>query len=165
MSTATEAIAVTALIIAGTAAVIDTVKYEIPDSASIAISGLALVFGMLEPGFSWWSHLAAPMVMFGVGLLAFSRGWLGGGDVKLMTAIAAWTGLGGLPLMFLATSIAGGVLALGLTAARRMMAMYYHRHGSTLQSAAPVPYAVAIVIGTFWWLYVTGGGRLMSMAG
>ncbi len=59
--------------------------------------------------------------MFALGLLAFSRGWLGGGDVKLMTAIAAWTGLAGLPLMFLATSISGGALALVYAVGRRAL--------------------------------------------
>ena len=59
--------------------------------------------------------------MFAFGLLAFARGWLGGGDVKLMTAIAAWTGITGLPLLFIAVSVAGGGLALVYAVGRRLV--------------------------------------------
>lgn len=142
------------------AAAIDVTRFEIPDSASIAVVTLAAAFGLLHPGFAWWSHLAAPGLMFGFGLLAFSRGWLGGGDVKLMTAVAAWTGLAGLPLMFVATSIAGGVLALVLMLVRRSAGLAGGGNARLLHRDAPLPYAVAIAAGTGWWLWATGGGPL-----
>ena len=75
------------------AAVFDTMRFEIPDWVSIVVVVLAAMHGVLHPGFVWWSHLLAPFLMFGFGLLAFARGWLGGGDVKLMTALAGWTGV------------------------------------------------------------------------
>lgn len=162
MGVVTEAAAFAALFIVAWAAVIDTVRFEIPDSASLAIGALALVFCLLEPGMVWWSHLAAPILMFGFGLLAFSRGWLGGGDVKLMTAIAAWTGLSGLALMFVATSVAGGVLALGLMVTRRLATAQDEHRGRVSQPAKPLPYAVAIALGTLWWLWATSGGPLAT---
>lgn len=160
IAVAAETAAVAALLLIIGAAVIDIVRFEIPDYISISVATLALVFAILEPREAWWSYLAAPLLMFGFGLLAFSRGWLGGGDVKLMTAIAGWTGLGGLPLMFVATSIAGGGLALAKLLARRIAAGQDRRVGSAVRAATPLPYAVAIAIGTLWWLWATGGGPL-----
>ena len=162
MAIVTEAAAFAALFIVAWAAAIDAVKFEIPDSASLAIGALALIFCLLEPGIVWWSHLGAPLLMFGFGLLAFSRGWLGGGDVKLMTAVAAWTGLAGFALMFIATSIAGGLLALVLMIARRLATAQDERRGRVSQPAKPLPYAVAIALGTLWWLWATGGGPLAA---
>ncbi len=153
--TLAEALAALALALVAAAAVVDVVRYQIPDLLSLGVIGLAGAFGLLTPGFGWLSHAAAPAAMFALGLLAFSRGWLGGGDVKLMTAIAAWTGLAGLPLMFLATSISGGALALVYAVGRRAL----HRAPA---AATPnhLPYAVAIACGTLWWLAVTRGGPL-----
>ena len=142
--------ALAALALVGAAAVTDAVRWMIPDSISIAVLVLLPVFGIAMPGFVWWSHAAAPVVMFAFGLLAFSRGWLGGGDVKLMTAIAAWTGLAALPILFVATSVAGGALVL-LLAGRRRLA------GGNATTVTHVPYAVAIAAGTLWWLAATGG--------
>ena len=145
-------VAVGALVVA---AVNDVIRYEIPDTLSIIILLAAAVFGILTPGFVWWSHGAAPVVMFAFGLLAFSRSWLGGGDVKLMTALAAWTGLAELPLMFCATSIAGGALTL-LFAVRRRLA------GRGTAAVTHVPYAVAIALGALWWVWATAGGPLAA---
>ena len=60
-----------------------------------------MLFGLGTPGFDW----AAGGAFFAFGLLAFARGGLGGGDVKVMTDCACWAALGTL-------AIAGGVLAL-----------------------------------------------------
>ncbi|MBV8972722.1 MAG: prepilin peptidase [Sphingomonadaceae bacterium] len=150
-----EIAAVTALFLVVAAGAIDAVRYEIPDAVSIAVVVLAAVFGVLTPGFGWASHAGAVAVMFAFGLLAFSRGWLGGGDVKLMSAIAGWTGLMQLPLMFVAVSVSGGVLALVYAVGRRVRS----RGGAAVQATA-LPYAVAIAIGTLWWLAATGGGPL-----
>jgi len=142
--------ALAALALVCGAAIIDVVRYQIPDEISIGVLILGIVFGIATPGFAWWSHAAAPVIMFAFGLLAFGRGWLGGGDVKLMTAIAAWAGLTSLPVVFLATSVAGGGLALIMMFRRRFA-------GTTAVAATHVPYAVAIAVGTLWWLWATGG--------
>jgi prepilin peptidase CpaA len=50
--------------------------------------------------------------VFIVGALLFSRGLIGGGDVKLLAAATLWAGPGAtLPLLFL-TGLLGGVLCL-----------------------------------------------------
>lgn len=140
-----------ALAVVFAAAVVDVVRYEIPDTASIVVLALAVVFGLATPGFAWLAHGGGALAMFAFGLLAFARGWLGGGDVKLMTAIAAWTGIAGLPLMFVAVSVAGGALALTYAVGRRAIP-----RATDAVAVTDLPYAVAIAIGTVWWAWATG---------
>jgi prepilin peptidase CpaA len=136
------------------AAIFDVATFEIPDTLSIVLLATALGYGGLTPGFDWLSHGLALLLMFGIGLLLFSRGWMGGGDIKIMVAVAAWTGLEGLPLQLAYVAIAGGGLALVLIIVRRGLAAA-GRAPDTLpklfQMDAPLPYAVAILIGTTWW--------------
>lgn len=48
------------------------------------------------------------------GFLAFCRGKLGGGDVKLLTVCMAWAGPDNAVEFLIVTGLAGGVLALAL---------------------------------------------------
>lgn len=140
------------------AAVFDMVTFEIPDTLSIVILAAALGYGWATPGFEWVSHGLAVLVMFGVGLLLFSRGWMGGGDIKVLVAVAGWTGLAGLPMQLAYVAIAGGILALALIIARRGLAAA--GRGPELlpklfRIDAPLPYAVAILFGTLWWARIS----------
>lgn len=143
------ALAIAALACVVAAAICDLRAFEIPDELSIALVVLALAYGALTPGFLWLSHLTAPLAVFAVGLLLFARGWMGGGDIKLLVAIAAWTGFQGLLPLFVGISLAGGVLALVLLLARRALAG--RQTIPLFSSEAPLPYAVAILAGTLWW--------------
>lgn len=92
---------------------------------------------------------AAVVVLLGAVL--FSRGWIGGGDVKLLAAAALWAGAEALPPLLLLTGLIGGLLALlfltplgaWITATRdaepRRVSAHNPRMGGT-----PVPYGVAI---------------------
>ena len=86
-----------------------------------------------------------------VGAVFFARGWLGGGDVKLLVAAVLWVGAGATPTLLLMTGVLGGVMALfllmpfggQLVASARLMlgqALLEHESGA----AAPIPYGVAI---------------------
>lgn len=156
-----------ALAAVAVAAVCDLRRYEIPDSLTLVLLGTALVRGLATPGFAWLSHLAAALLMLGLGLLLFGRGWFGGGDVKLLIGLATWTGLGGLapvgglpfhglPLLLTLTAFAGGALAALLLVGRRVLAgRPPERLPPMLRPAGPVPYAVAIAVGTVWWASVS----------
>ena len=49
-----------------------------------------------------------------VGALLFSRGLIGGGDVKLLAAAALWAGPSAIPTLLLLTGLFGGLLCLVL---------------------------------------------------
>jgi len=134
------------------AAVWDIKHFLIPDELSIALVALAIAYGAVTPGFDWLSHALAALAVFGVGLLLFAKGWMGGGDIKLLSAIAAWTGFGGLLAFLIGVSLAGGVLALVLIIARRVAG---GRGPRVLARDAPLPYAVAILGGVLFWGHLT----------
>jgi leader peptidase (prepilin peptidase) / N-methyltransferase len=95
--------------------VIDQRHFRIPDALSLPLIPLGLAAGLLADPPAFIDHgLASLAAGLGFGLLRFGyrrlRGieGLGLGDVKLMTAAGAWTGLAGLaPVILLAS---GGAL-------------------------------------------------------
>jgi prepilin peptidase CpaA len=132
----------------------DLWTFEIPDTLTVLIILAAGLYGWGTPGFDWANHAAAGGSFFAFGLLAFARGWLGGGDVKIMTGCACWATLGTLVEQQLFIGIAGGVLALVLMLVRRSLALA----GVTGEDAprlvrvgADLPYAVAIAAGMAVW--------------
>jgi prepilin peptidase CpaA len=136
------------------ACVCDVTRFEIPDSLSVAILLLAVGFGLLVPAFAWGSHALAVIAMFAVGLLLFALGWMGGGDVKLLVAAAAWTGLAGLPVLLIGMALGGGLLALVLILTRtgaRLADFPHERMPRVFQLGAPMPYAIAITLGAAFW--------------
>ncbi|MFZ3233981.1 MAG: A24 family peptidase [Stellaceae bacterium] len=95
--------------------------------------------------------VAAAAAALAAGAVLFSRGLIGGGDVKLFAAASLWTGAAALPQLLLLTALLGGALALlflsplglWLTAAQRIEASRAGA-GSMLAGHAPIPYGVAI---------------------
>lgn len=91
---------------------------------------------------------AAALAVFIAGTLLFMRGLLGGGDVKLLSAAALWTGPDRLPSLLLLTGLFGGLLALffltplgaQITASRRIGS----GSAELAPGMAPMPYGVAI---------------------
>lgn len=141
------------------AAVCDLRRFEIPDSLSVLLIMLAFGYGALQTEFFWASHLASGVCMFAIGAGLFALGWMGGGDVKLLAAVACWTGLGGLPSMLSMVLLAGGVLALVLIVARRLVPSVLPagaRLPGPLVMDAPLPYAVAILGGAVVWAMQSG---------
>jgi prepilin peptidase CpaA len=132
----------------------DLRRFEIPDTLSIVILLSAGAFGLVTPGFDWLWHLAGLGLMFAVGLGLFAAGWMGGGDIKLLVATALWTGLQGLPPFLLGVSLAGGALAIILLASRAALkasGVAMENMPGPLRPGAPMPYAIAITGGAFWW--------------
>lgn len=58
--------------------------------------------------------LAGASMVFFVAFGAFAKGWMGGGDVKLMAVAALWLGLPQLVAFLLFTCVSGAVLTLVL---------------------------------------------------
>lgn len=120
---------------------------------------LALGIGIrVQDGGLASSLLACVLILFGAGF-CWRRGWMGGGDVKLLAAcgMLAPPGLPG--VMLLDVALAGGALALLYLALGRVLAapgaacppgwlrgiLWEERH--RIHSRSPMPYASAIAVG------------------
>ena len=95
------------------------------------------------------SGLALGAVVFAVGIVCFARRWMGGGDVKLLGAIALWVSLPLVASFALVTSLAGAVLGIiMMTPLRR----HFPAPPAALAAAAgrlrqPMPFGAAIATG------------------
>src|SRR5689334_18638809 len=123
------------------AAVVDVRTFTISNRLNLAVASLA--------PFYWWSvalspwpgmaiQLAAGTIVFVLLAGAFYAGMMGGGDVKLASALALWFSPGGTVKFLVLMSIAGGVLTLGVLA--------WHR-AQKREGRPEIPYGVAIAFG------------------
>jgi prepilin peptidase CpaA len=120
----------------------DARDYLIPNRICAAVAALFPIYVLTIGEWStlWPSTFVAIGVLV-VGFILFSRGLLGGGDVKLMVAVSLWAGPAlVLPFVFI-TGIAGGLLSLAMIAPRLIA-----REGALL-AGPPVPYGVAVAAG------------------
>lgn len=96
----------------------------------------------------WWANGMAPwpdmamqlglaLVVFAIFIAAFQFGWMGGGDVKMIGALALWLPLVPLMWMLIVMSLVGGALT---------MVMLIERAVRRKTGQIEVPYGVAIAI-------------------
>ena len=107
------------------AVVSDFRALQIPNWAPISIAATFLPAALLgEIGLATIAvHYGIGVALLAAGTLLFTRGIVGGGDVKLLAAIAVWIGWDDLaPYLFLVALI-GGALALAVMAVRRISRM------------------------------------------
>jgi prepilin peptidase CpaA len=148
----------------------DLATRTIPNWASlgIAISGIASRgLGGLEA--MAWSFGVA-VALFAVLVLLHARGWLGGGDVKLLAAAALGLAPALMPRFLLVVALAGGALALAHLMLRRLPGPVRLPSGARwlrrvltierwrISHHAPLPYGVAIAAGGIWLLLSGPGG-------
>ncbi len=134
------------------AAISDAITYLIPNRYAGAIGVTFIVYAIGKPLALWLHGFEAAALLLAIGVLLFDRGLLGGGDVKLLTAIALWTGFDQLPLLLVVTGLAGGALALAhLSPLHHLMPARPGGapEGDDLRSRLrrPVPFGVAIALG------------------
>lgn len=101
------------------AAVCDLVSRTIPNSIPLGLAVLGVGLRALD-GSLPWAALAAGIV-FATMLLCWLRGWMGGGDVKLLGACALLVPPLSVFSMVTSVGLAGGALALVYLAARRVV--------------------------------------------
>lgn len=98
-----------------TAAATDIHRRQIPNW--LTLSGMAAGF-LIHTSLYGWRGLKFAALGFGLAALIFLplflMRWLGGGDVKLMAAVAALAGAENLIVVFTLDALLGGVAALGL---------------------------------------------------
>ena len=135
-------VALAALLLA--AAVGDLRRREISNWLNGAIALLAIPYWFAS-GLSPWPDMALQLgvaaFLFGIFALLFQFGWMGGGDVKMIGAVALWLPAVAVLNLLVIMSLAGGVLTLAMLARRRL---------TKSQENLEVPYGVAIAFGGFW---------------
>jgi prepilin peptidase CpaA len=126
------------------AAVGDWRTRTIPNWLNAAIALLAIPFWWAS-GLSLWPDV---VIQAGVALgvlfvffLAFQMGQMGGGDVKMLFALALWLPPMAVLQLIVIMAIAGGVLTIAMLIPHRM-----------LKSAGnpEIPYGIAIAFGGLW---------------
>ncbi len=135
------------------AAFTDLTRYRIPNGLVVAIVivfAVGAAFNFAWPALAWSAAAAVGMFLLGAGLFAF--GLFGGGDVKLIAAMALWTGVADLPRFLFVMSAAGGLLGVIWLVRRRLRsAPAVSQASSALAASAPkipnrIPYGVAIAV-------------------
>jgi prepilin peptidase CpaA len=112
--------------------------------------------------------LVVATILFLLLLVVYERGWMGGGDVKLLVALAVGLPLVGVIQLLTITALAGAVLAL----AHLMIRLLPHPRPAPVGSSlllrvyaverwrnlrhAPLPYGAAIACGGIWTLFNRG---------
>jgi prepilin peptidase CpaA len=132
------------------AACSDLVSMTISNRISLALAAgflaFAMVAGLTLTQVAW--HMAAGMTVLTVGIGLFAMGWVGGGDVKLASAVALWFGFGLLMDFLLVSAVFGAALTIVLLYFRSGLVpafalgwqwvgrLHHHRTG--------VPYGIAL---------------------
>ena len=150
----------------------DLATRTIPDGISIALAGLGLLGRAGEGLAPAATSLLVAAGLFAVMVPLHARGAIGGGDVKLIAALAAGFSPHATVSFLLSTMMAGGVLALLYLSARLLPqpaplaprpAAWAPRKMLTLERRrmsrrGPLPYAVAIAAGGLFTLIEPFGG-------
>jgi prepilin peptidase CpaA len=117
----------------------DARRREIANWKNAAIAVMAPVWWYLQ-GYGWADAGIQCTIALGVFALffgAFHFGWMGGGDVKMIGALALWLPGHALLFMLMVMSVIGGVLTL------IMMVDHWRRKAP---GAVETPYGVAIAM-------------------
>ncbi len=131
----------------------DAVSYRIPNWTVLLLLAGFPVAGLLVPGgVPWLWHLAAAAIVFAAGLGLFALRLAGGGDIKLLTAVALWAGWEHLAELVILMGVLGGVVVVLLLLARRGLPLLLASIPGdrilllprVLRAGEPVPYGLAI---------------------
>jgi len=134
------------------AALEDLWRLQIEDwlSAGVALGAL-LAVAVDGPAIELWQNLLLFAIVLGLGTLLFVRGWMGGGDVKLLAACSLWFDLANGGKMLVAVALAGGLESLIIMLLRLIPWSDAHRRRvSWLRKDEALPYGVAIAAGMLW---------------
>jgi prepilin peptidase CpaA len=121
-------------------------KLVIPNTVVVGLCALWPLHLATGPGFTLAGGLNAvgcALAVFLCGAVLFSRGLIGGGDVKLLAAATLWAGPAATPTLLVVTAVLGGLLTLVLLSSATVRAAFSWARAAAVRSL-PVPYGVAI---------------------
>ncbi len=146
------------------AALSDVASRTVPNTVSLCIAATGLGARLIDAHVL--SGLALGVLVFAAAAACWRRGWMGGGDVKLLGAAALLVPPGSVVPMLLDVALAGGVLAaayLGLRAivpapkrpaarTRSLLVRVARAERWRIHRNCPLPYASAIACGAVFSL-------------
>ena len=126
------------------AAIEDLLRLRISNLTVLAVllEGLAAIY-LDGFSFGFWQNAVAMVCVLAVGTVAFSAGLFGGGDVKLLAALALWVNLKGLVWLLATIFLAGGIVALVYIFGRLVRSAT----GGQTSKDRRIPYGIAICVG------------------
>jgi prepilin peptidase CpaA len=139
------------------AALHDVVAPTVPNSIPLVLAVLGLFARTIEGNLI--SGLAAAIAVFAIALFCWTRGWVGGGDVKLLGAIALAVPPASVPMLVFVMGLTGGLLSLFYLSARyvvpappasrphSLIARALRAERWRIRRGGPLPYACAIAAG------------------
>jgi prepilin peptidase CpaA len=154
----------TALLVA--AALHDVAARTIPNWMSLCLLMLGVVLRCLDA--SLIAGLSLGLLVFAIAVFCWKRRWVGGGDVKLITAAAIFVPPGNVGDLLVATTLCGGVVGLIYLFARLLskrqrpapsprppgrLARILRVERRRLSRGGPLPYASAIAAGTIFVIF------------
>jgi prepilin peptidase CpaA len=136
----------------GLAALCDWRSRTIPNWLNLSIALAAIPF-WLAIGLPLWPGAAlqvgVAIGVFALFALAFQLGMMGGGDVKMLAALALWLPPLAVMQLLMIMSVAGGALTAAMLIRHRM---------AKSEGALEIPYGIAIAFGGLWLI----GERILN---
>jgi prepilin peptidase CpaA len=143
----------------------DVAARTVPNRLAVMVAGLGVVARLLDANLL--IGLAVAFAVFSVAFFCWRRGWMGGGDVKLLGAVALLVPPTSVGTMVVDVALAGGVLAvtyLVLQAAlpsrigspnrpKSFAARALRAERWRISRKGPIPYASAIAVGALFCLW------------
>lgn len=136
------------------AAISDIRSFEIPNWIPVAIVGLYAAHVIVRNVFfpehglvAWLPAVGAAAIVLAVFTFLFARGMIGGGDVKLLSAVTLWPGASMLINLLFWTSVGGGILALFLLMRQKYMSPRARGEKEGNVAKEEIPYGIAIAFG------------------
>lgn len=139
----------------------DVREFIIPNTLVITIAMLSLP-GAYFLGLDWQNSLITGAIVLALGMGLFALKVMGGGDIKLLAALALWTGWSQTSIQFLVyMAVIGGLFALAILLVRRFAFFLPVNLPRILRAGEPIPYGVAIALA---FTYVLWKGMIFKFS-
>ena len=106
------------------AIVTDLRQLRVPNLVPLGIAGLFFVHGLsAHEGVAFIPHLLTGAAVLLITFSLFIFGACGGGDAKLLSALALWMGPAHIGVYILLTALLGGLTAVGLLGLKKLLVL------------------------------------------